>query len=178
MSGSRVQDHRVGQSSGAIEPEVRLFREPGHGMGGEKFRSGPGCGGFAGYGFGAVFAKFEGRPVGIWVWPGAAGAVEAAFLIELGEGSGSVQRAGLGEDVAQGVGDGGQSGGGCRRGLDSDFSGQRVGGLGVDGGRCFGHESDEEERFSGPALPVRRLVIKRVRVRKANGWSVSMWCAA
>ena len=178
MSGSRVQHHRVGQSSGAIEPEVRLFREPGHGMGGEKFRSGPGCGGFAGHGFGAIFAKFECRPMGIGVWPGAAGAVEAAFLIELSEGAGSVQRAGLGEDVEQGVGDGGQSGGGSRGGMDSDFSGQGVGGLGVDDGRCGGHESDAGWRFSSRALPERRLVMKRVRVRRANGWSVSMRCAA
>jgi hypothetical protein len=38
--------------------------------------------------------------------------------------------------------------------MDSNFSRQGVGGLSVDSGRCFGHDSDERGRFSGRALRV------------------------
>jgi hypothetical protein len=64
--------------------------------------------------------------------------------------------------------------------MDSNFSGQGVGGLGLDGGRYFGHESDEGGAFFRPVASSAAAGAKRVRVRKANGWNLfpSLSCAA
>lgn len=128
--GALGQVHGLGDASLLSEPVTAAGAEVGDGVGGEEVGGDAAQGRLLGDGLGAVLAEL-GRVAFVALGPGAAGAVEAVLLVDLEEGLRGAADAHLLLGDAQGVGDGGQSGGGVLDRVDLRRVLDRVSGRGL-----------------------------------------------
>ena len=81
VGGIGIQYHRFSEATCVVEVEVGKVRQFLNGVSGKELPVGAFLGDFSGDGLGAIFAKFETRSFAIGIGPGAAGAIEATFLV-------------------------------------------------------------------------------------------------
>ena len=130
--GALGQIHGVRDASLLAEPVAAAGGEVGDGVRGEEVGGDAAQGRLLGDGLGAVLAELGGVPL-VALGPGAAGAVEAVLLVDLEQGLRGAPYAHLLLGDAQGVGDGGQSGGGVLDRVDLRRVLDRVTGRGLGG---------------------------------------------
>ncbi len=114
VGGVGAADHGVGEAALLLHPVIAAGGEVGDGVFGEKVGRDELAGGFAGKGLGSVFAEFEGVAVvvGIGAWPGAALAIEAVLLVDLGPGREALAESTFAGHEFEALPDGGHPGGG------------------------------------------------------------------